>query len=149
VRLAPTAFHHVALRVRDVTRAAAFYSRVLGLCETRRKSSGKTLDSVWFKVGVSVLMLERRLRGRGAASGSGHLIGFRVEGLAAWRARLQRLGVEIDDRTASTLYFRDPDGHRVGLSVFPLGARSGRGSRETPPQRVGRARRGGRRSAER
>jgi hypothetical protein len=29
--------------------------------------------------------------------------------------------VAIADRTAATLYVIDPDGHRVGLSVFPLG----------------------------
>jgi catechol 2,3-dioxygenase-like lactoylglutathione lyase family enzyme len=41
---------------------------------------------------------------------------------AAWEARLGAAGVTIDDRTAATLYVRDPDGHRVGLSVYPLPA---------------------------
>jgi len=31
---------------------------------------------------------------------------------------LQAAGVRIEDRTAYTLYLRDPDGHRVGLSVY-------------------------------
>jgi hypothetical protein len=29
-----------------------------------------------------------------------------------------RAGVAVRDRTANTLYVQDPDGHRVGLSVF-------------------------------
>jgi hypothetical protein len=29
--------------------------------------------------------------------------------------------VAIADRTAATLYILDPDGHRVGLSVFEFG----------------------------
>jgi hypothetical protein len=41
-----------------------------------------------------------------------------VDDLAAWEARLARAGIPIVDRTAHTLYVHDPDGHRVGLSVY-------------------------------
>ena len=43
---------------------------------------------------------------------------FAVQELAAWEARLREAGIPIDDRTAYTLYVRDPDGHRIGLSVY-------------------------------
>ena len=130
MRAHPTAFHHIALRVKDVSRSVAFYTEVLGLEEVRRNETDAGLRSAWLRVGPSLLMVERTLRGRGARSGSGHLVAFRVSALGPWLKRLSRLGVTLDDRTDYTLYFRDPDGHRVGLSVFPRvrpGARAGRG----------------------
>ena len=59
-------------------------------------------------------------QGRGRDAGSGHVLVFAVAETAAWEARLSAAGVAIDDRTAATLYVHDPDGHRVGLSVFGL-----------------------------
>jgi hypothetical protein len=40
--------------------------------------------------------------------------------------------VAIADRTASTLYVLDPDGHRVGLSVFDFGAEASASARPGP-----------------
>ena len=112
--------HHVALRVADCDRAAAFYCGVLGLRERRRLLEGATPRAIWLETGGALLMLERALRGHGAEDGSGHLIAFAVDDLGAWERRLAAAGVTVDDRTAHTLYVRDPDGHRVGLSTFPL-----------------------------
>jgi glyoxylase I family protein len=115
--------HHIALRVADVERALAFYAGVLGLTERRRfEEPDGRLRSVWLQAGTLVLMLEQRLRGAGPEAGSGHVLAFAVGELASWEARLAAAGVAIDDRTAHTLFVRDPDGHRVGLSVFELEA---------------------------
>ena len=112
--------HHVALRVADCERAAAFYSGVLGLPERRRLlAEDGTLRAIWLDADGVLLMLERSLRGAGDAGGSGHLLALAVEGLAEWEARLGAARVAVEDRTAHTLYVRDPDGHRVGLSVSP------------------------------
>jgi len=67
-------------------------------------------------------MLEHALRGEGPESGSGHLLALEVDDLAAWERRLAEAGVAIVDRTPATLYVRDPDGHRVGLTVHPRSA---------------------------
>jgi catechol 2,3-dioxygenase-like lactoylglutathione lyase family enzyme len=112
--------HHVALRVADCERAAAFYSGLLGLPERRRLRDGDVLRAIWLDLGGALLMLEHALRGSGAEEGSAHLLALAVDDLAGWERRLGEAGVPIDDRTAHTLYVRDPDGHRVGLSVFPL-----------------------------
>jgi hypothetical protein len=66
-------------------------------------------------------MLERSLRGAGPSGGSGHVLAFEATDLPAWEERLAAAAVAIDDRTAETLFIRDPDGHRVGLSAhrFP------------------------------
>ncbi len=111
--------HHLALRVADCERSAAFYSGLLGLVEVRRRDDGSAL---WLRSGDAILMLERELRGRGPESGSGHLLALEVDDLAAWEGRLAQARVEILERTPSTLYLQDPDGHRVGLTVFPRSA---------------------------
>jgi len=110
----------VALRVLDPARAAAFYSGVLGLALVKRQEDESGLRSVWLRAGDVVVMLERRLRGEGAETGSGHVLVFAVPDLAAAEERLTREGTRVLDRTAHTLYFHDPDGHRVGLSDFPF-----------------------------
>jgi glyoxylase I family protein len=110
--------HHLALRVADCERAAAFYTGVLGLPELRRFDDGGGLRSIWLRAGDVVLMIERSLRGRGPDEGSGHLLALAVDSLPEWQARLDAAGVPVDDRTPFTLYVRDPDGHRVGLTVY-------------------------------
>jgi len=116
--------HHVALRVADVERSRAFYSGLLGLRELRRfEDAGGALRSVWLGADPAVLMLETQLKGAGPEDGSGHVLAMAVHSLHEWEERLQAAGVKIEDRTAYTLYLRDPDGHRVGLSVYRFDSR--------------------------
>jgi hypothetical protein len=82
--------------------------------------------SVWLALGDGFLALER-------ASGPAvpapftdgraglHLLALRIEASqrAAWEARLAGQGVGVVHRTAWTLYVRDPEGNRVGLSHHP------------------------------
>jgi catechol 2,3-dioxygenase-like lactoylglutathione lyase family enzyme len=114
----PARVHHLALRVADCARSAAFYSGMLGFQEIRRFGEDGGVRSVWLRAGEAILMLETALRGAGADAGSGHVLVFAVDALPAWEERLVADGIAIDDRTAYTLYLRDPDGHRVGLTVF-------------------------------
>jgi glyoxylase I family protein len=117
------AVHHLALRVAEVERALAFYAGVLGLSERRRfQEPDGRLRSAWLQAGSVVLMLEQRLRGAGPEAGSGHVLAFAVSDLSAWEARLATAGIAIDDRTPFTLFVRDPDGHRIGLSTYELEA---------------------------
>ena len=110
--------HHLALRVADCDRSLAFYSGLLGLPEVRRLEEGGVVRAVWLAAGETVIMLERALRGAGPATGSGHVLAFAAGDLGAWEQRLAAVGIPVDDRTAQTLFIRDPDGHRVGLSVY-------------------------------
>lgn len=110
--------HHIALRVRDCEASARFYERAFGLLEVRRLSSEGELRAVWLRAGESVLMLERSLRGEGLAQGSGHVLVFPTRDLGEAETRLRALEIAITDRTASTLYVQDPDGHRAGLSTY-------------------------------
>jgi catechol 2,3-dioxygenase-like lactoylglutathione lyase family enzyme len=120
----PTRIHHLALRVSDPERSLSFYGGVLGLEEVRRFDVDDRVRSIWVAVGDAVLMLEREIKSGGPASaqsGSGHVLVLAVSDLATWESRLGAAGVPIADRTAATLYVVDPDGHRVGLSVFDFG----------------------------
>jgi len=110
--------HHLALRVADCARSAAFYSGVLGLQEVRRSIGDGGIRAIWLQAEDTVLILEEELRGAGAESGSAHLVAFAVDDLGLWERRLEGARVAVTDRTPHTLYVTDPDGHRVGLTVF-------------------------------
>ena len=110
--------HHLALRVTDPDRSASFYAQLLDLTELRRHEDAGSVRAVWLALGDAVLMLERSLRPPGPAQGSAHVLVFACEDLAVAAARLARADVRVVDRTEFTLYFHDPDGHRVGLSVY-------------------------------
>jgi glyoxylase I family protein len=114
----PARVHHLALRVADCARSAAFYGGVLGFAEIRRFEDDGRLRAIWLRTGDSILMLEHALRGAGPDAGSGHLLAFAVDALPAWEERLAEERIPVDDRSSYTLYLRDPDGHRVGLTVF-------------------------------
>jgi glyoxylase I family protein len=107
-------FHHVAFRTNDLDALEDFYARVLGLAVTRRNEG----RSVWLDAGGAILMLEQREEGEPEIpEGSMELIAFAVS--PEVRERLPAEGVEIEARTAYTLYVRDPDGRRIGLSTYP------------------------------
>jgi len=109
--------HHIALRTRDLSRLQAFYVDALGLAVARHSDAG-----VWLQAGDAVLMLERADAAEpGVPAGSLELLAFAVEPgeLPAFERRLAARGVAVEARTSFTLYFRDPDGRRVGVSHYP------------------------------
>jgi catechol 2,3-dioxygenase-like lactoylglutathione lyase family enzyme len=106
--------HHLALRVRDLEAAREFYGGLLGLPELKHEGT----RSVWLRAGDAVILLERDLRGKGWEDGSGHVLALAVDDLAFWEEKLSLAGIPVEDRTEHTIFLRDPDGHRVGLSVF-------------------------------
>ena len=126
--------HHIAIQVADLERARAFYVDVLGLPETRRQP-----HSIWLDAGGAIVMLERppadapdatAPRGEPAPWKSArtglHLLALDIPADAreAWRAKLVAAGAPLEGETAFTLYTRDPDGTRIGLSSYPVPARA-------------------------
>lgn len=110
--------HHLALRTRDLERLERFYLQ-LGLVRERAQSG----YSVWLRCGDAMLMLERAEPDEPSPQPqSRELIAFSVEpaDLGRIEAELASRGVVIEDRTTHTLYFRDPDGRRVGVSDYPF-----------------------------
>jgi glyoxylase I family protein len=126
-------FHHLAIQVRDLAATERFYRKVLGLAVIKRwPAHDGNVDaerSVWLDVGDGAfLALERVAGGATAAEDAAraerpglHLVALRIERSARedWAQRLAAAGVAVEARTAFTLYVRDPEGNRVGLSHWP------------------------------
>jgi glyoxylase I family protein len=110
--------HHLALRTADVARLVAFYRDVVGLAVTSRASEQR----VWLSADDTTVMIERREPGEPEVPrGAMELVAFAIEPgeRAAFVERLRVGEVALESETAFTLYFRDPDGRRVGVSHYP------------------------------
>jgi len=123
--------HHLAIQVKNLSEAERFYVEVLGLKVLRRWpfEDGRPGErSIWLSVGAGdeFLALEACDADRPPTPfrdphGGLHLLALRIEpkDRQAWEQRLARSNVEIVHRTKWTLYVRDPEGNRLGLSHFP------------------------------
>jgi catechol-2,3-dioxygenase len=116
--------HHLAIQVHDLPVVTDFYARVLGLVVLGRPREG----AVWLALGEgAVLMLEQcaeapaKVPFRDARAGF-HLLAIAIapEERDAWEERLAAHGVEVVARTDYTLYVRDPEGNRIGLSTLDV-----------------------------
>jgi catechol 2,3-dioxygenase-like lactoylglutathione lyase family enzyme len=118
----PGRLHHLALRSAEPERSARFYADVIGLRDVRRAAAPDgSVRAIWLALDGAVLMIERALKvPQGRSEGSGHVLAFAVADLGPWEVHLRACAVDVADRTESTLFVQDPDGHRVGLSVYPL-----------------------------
>lgn len=122
-------FHHLAIQVTDLPRAERFYREVLGL-EVRKRwpwDDGRPGErSIWLSLGHGFLALEacaappsppspREFRDPTAGL---YLVALSIAAAdrAAWE---EKLGAAIVHRTRFTLYLRDPEGNRIGLSHHP------------------------------
>ena len=110
--------HHLAFRTGDLAQLERFYVHAVGLAVVRRTDS----RSVWLDAGGSLLMLEAAEPGEASPTpGAMDLVAFEVapETRALYTDRLARAGVALEGSTDFTLYVRDPDGRRIGLSSYP------------------------------
>lgn len=111
--------HHVALRSPDPAGLAAFYARVLDLPERRRADDAEGLFSVWLDLGGTLLMVERGQRRSRDEGWDGVFLTAEAGAGERWLASWRALGIEPEGRTAYTLYARDPEGNRFGVSSYP------------------------------
>src|SRR5690348_4003618 len=104
--------HHVALRTKQLARLVRFYRDVLGLRVTR-----ETPRSTWLAMGRAILMIERAEKKE--PSIPRNTKEFLCFGVRTKRdvSRL-KARVRVEDETEFTVYFRDPDGRRVGISRY-------------------------------
>jgi catechol 2,3-dioxygenase-like lactoylglutathione lyase family enzyme len=119
--------HHLAIQVSDLPAAERFYREVLGLEVVKRWpfEDGRAGErSVWLSLGgPGFLALEACDGARPPPPFRDPLPGLHLFALgidradrAAWE---QRLGDRVVHRTRYTLYVRDPEGNRIGLSHYP------------------------------
>ncbi|MET0286895.1 MAG: VOC family protein [Polyangiales bacterium] len=109
------ALHHLALRTHDVDRLLAFYRDWFGFVVARDMRP----RSVWLALSEGVLMIELAEAHEPPVTRSLELVAFRVTVEERVLLR-ERLGDALEAATEHTLYFRDPDGRRVGVSSYPL-----------------------------
>lgn len=123
----PLGFHHLAVQCADLAACERFYRDVLGLEVLRRWPRPEGGDrSVWLGVAGGFIALERADEApapgpwRDGRPGL-HLVALAIAPgeRARWEERLAARGVEVVHRTRWTLYVRDPEGNRIGLSHWP------------------------------
>lgn len=120
--------HHIALQVSDLEKMAQFYCGVLGLPEAVRhhKDDGQ-LRSIWVRLSTrpgepAFLALEKNSLPQKTMEHRGYsLLAITIESEArrATEEALRARGVVIEHTSRWTVYFRDPEGNRVGLSHYP------------------------------
>ena len=112
-------FHHLAIRSNDVVGVAAFYCEVFDLIVARDLLP----KSIWLGLAHdSMLMIEAREPGEPAPS-EGSLDMFAMRVTPTFREVVKQRAVDrgcFDGETEHTVYVRDPEGRRVGVSTFDL-----------------------------
>ena len=133
--------HHLAVVVRDLDRAEAFYGAVLGLRPLRRWTDGEGAPrSIWFELGAGAFLavelapastegeplLRERLGPTTPATPPPPAPGWHCVALSidrdarsAWRARLTAAGHPVERESDYSFYVRDPEGNLVALSHWP------------------------------
>lgn len=125
-RVAVHGLAEIALRVNDLGAMSTFYQRVLGL-----EPLGEFPHAVLLRVAdgfeghTQVLGLFDRRLPVSAERGTVDHLAFAVAGrdMAAWRRRLEQLGLEVEAREHAwigwrSLYFRDPEDNEVELVCY-------------------------------
>jgi glyoxylase I family protein len=109
--------HHIAFRTRDLPRLLAFYRDLLGFSIMRTSPRGE-----WLAAGQAILMLEHAEPDEPKVpERSMEAVIFAIDegDRPDLLRRLSSRGVSLEGSTPYSLYFRDPDGRRVGVSHYP------------------------------
>jgi catechol 2,3-dioxygenase-like lactoylglutathione lyase family enzyme len=122
--------HHVALLSSDVERTVRFYQHVVGfpLTDIFENRDYQGSNHFFFDLGHGNLLAFFDFPGLDLGpyaevlGGLHHIaISMPLEQWQQARARLEAAGVEYQEESGSSIYFRDPDGARLELIADPLG----------------------------
>ena len=112
--------HHLAFRTDQVEELERFYRDVVGL--EAPPGAPHAEDRVWLRAGATWVMIERRTESEPVLPRrSMDLVAFAIRSIEkeAFLEKLLCVGVAVEQETDFTVYFRDPDGRRVGVSRYP------------------------------
>lgn len=129
--VAPRAFSHVTIRVRDMARAHDFYARVLGYTVYIDNRGGRPLSNMLGLVGgVTLELVELPQTEPKAREASGfHCVSFRVDDIDAALKALRVEGLVALDKPIELygvrlILFEDPEGNVLELIEYPGNAGS-------------------------
>lgn len=125
----PLPMHHLAVVVRDLDRAEAFYAGVLGLPVVQRWADAAGAPrSVWLGLGGGGFLAVERAAADGPTrtdeAPGWHCValGIAAGERAAWRGRIEAAGARVERESPYSMYVRDPEGNLVALSHYPQAA---------------------------
>ncbi len=128
-----TGINHITFAVRDLGRATAFYQDTLGMILRATWDAGAylTAGTVW-------VALNTDPDATGEMTRSSSHIAFTVapEEFEAMTERILRAGAEVwrENRSeGASLYFTDPDGHKLEIHVSALADRLADMAADPPP----------------
>ena len=114
---------HIAITVADLDRSERFYTERLGLERVHPEWDPPRILA-WEESGVALFPAEEE---DGAPPAPSHLnhIAFRVDRTAFEAAQAELSAAEIefsfsDHGSAHSIYFTDPDGHRLELTTYEV-----------------------------
>ena len=109
--------HHLAFRSKNYIETTAFYQNVLNL-----KLVYEQMDySKWLRSGDLIIMIEKACKEESVDFKDNHqLVCFEVdkERKEVILRNLKRYGIELEEKTEKTYYFRDPDCRKIAISDF-------------------------------
>lgn len=121
---------HVTIVVKDLAATRRFYVEALGMTEVPRPAF--SFAGQWFQAGPTLIhtILEYEGSSKAGMGGGlnprGHHFAFLVDDVAAAAGRLEELGIptlgppKMRPDGAPQLFLRDPDGHLVELTSWPV-----------------------------
>ena len=118
--------HHLAVIVRDLARAEAFYVDILGLGVLQRfYDEANQQRSLWVALGAGAFLAIERASSDGHRSDTDvgwHCVALTIpaDQRTSWRQHLRVRGVSVFRESAYTLYIRDPENNIVALSHYPI-----------------------------
>jgi catechol 2,3-dioxygenase-like lactoylglutathione lyase family enzyme len=119
---------HVALQISDAKTSLAFYRDVLGLRLADALAGDDWNGHPWlmmiFETGDGRQVALTALRGQRATVEPTDIVhyAFGVASLEPWRGRLRAAAIDFteeDHGTQQSLYFKDPTGHTLEITVRP------------------------------
>lgn len=127
-----TGINHLTFAVRDLERSLAFYSQVLGLRPVARWDHGAYLQagSVWL-----ALINDENAHSRPHPDYTHTALTVRAEEFSLLETRIRASGALIwqeNESEGRSLYFLDPDGHRLEIHVTGLAERLGTFEKDPP-----------------
>ena len=115
-----TGLNHITLAVSDVSRSFDFYVNTLGFTPKAKWAHGAylSLGGLWICLSVDTVVTQRDY--------THYAFSIRPENFAACAAQLKSLGVvewKTNKSEGNSLYFLDPDGHKLEIHEGDLASR--------------------------